>query len=258
VAAGPSAPADVGGGCQTVFQPPSSWVVVCSNGGGSGGGPGSGGGGKFTCTLTPLSPSQIAFLGLPAPPDGEKWEAITCPGNQPFGGVTLVSANGTPAVTPQELLQVAMSELKVPVLRPRTAPPLGTDGLVGLPEWYWIPRGWRPINVTVSAGPVWATVTAKPVNLTFDPGGGQGGSSCTGPGTSYQAGGGQGACTYTYGQSSATQPGGKYAAAVTVTWLVTWTGSGGVGGTLNAGLQVAFPFSLRVAEGQALVTGPGQ
>jgi hypothetical protein len=42
---------------------------------------------------------------------------------------------------------------------------------------------------------------------------------------------------------------------VTVTWRVTWTGSGGVGGTLNAGLQIADPISVPVAEGQALVTG---
>ena len=61
-------------------------------------------------------------------------------------------------------------------------------------------------------------------------------------------------CFYTYDQSSARQPGGAYQAAVTVTWVVTWTGSGGTGGTVNAGLQVAVPISVRVAEGQALVT----
>lgn len=263
--AGTTTAASGSSGCQKIFQPPDSWVVVCGNGGGSGGGPGSGGGGgggggKFTCTLTPLTPEQIAFEGLPKPPAGEVWAAITCPGNQPFGGVTLESANGTPAVTPEELMEVAEGELKVPVLRPGTAPPLGQDGLVGLPEWYWVRAArWHAINVTVSAGPVWATVTATPTGMTFDPGGGLAGGSCDGPGVPYSAGGAsQSACTFTYDQSSATQPGGIYAAAVTVTWLVTWTGSDGNGGTLNDGLQVAFPFALRVAEGQALVTGSGQ
>ncbi len=43
-----------GGGCQEVFQPPHSWVVVCGNGSGTGGSPGhGGGGGKYTCTLHP-------------------------------------------------------------------------------------------------------------------------------------------------------------------------------------------------------------
>jgi hypothetical protein len=244
------------GGCHEVFQPPNSWTVVCDNGSSRGGHPGSGGGGKFTCSIQLLTKSQVKFLGLPDPPKGEHWAAITCPGKQPFGGVTLVSRNGTPAVTPQELMEVARSELKVPVLRPGLAPPLPRKGLVGLPEWYWIPNGWRPVNVTVSAGPVWATVTATPVSLSFDAGGGQPGSSCTGPGVAYHRGG-RTDCSYTYTRSSATQPGGKYAAAVTVTWRVSWTGSGGTGGLLDPGLQIAFPFSLQIAEGQALVTGTG-
>jgi hypothetical protein len=243
------------GGCHEVFQPPNSWVVVCGNGSSSGGGSGSGGG-RFTCSIQLLSKAQIKYLGLPPPPKGEHWAAITCPGKQPFGGVTLVSRGGRPAVTPQELMEVARSELKVPVLRPATAPPLHRKGLVGLPEWYWIPHGWRPISVTVTAGPVWATVTATPVSLAFDAGGGQPGSSCSGPGVPYRRGGHTG-CSYTYTQSSATQPGGKYAAAVTVTWRVSWKGSGGTGGMLDSGLQIAFPFSLRIAEGQALVTGTG-
>jgi hypothetical protein len=257
--AAPAAPA--GNGCQYVFEPPDNWVLQCTSGGGTPGGPGSGSGGgqhKYACTVTLLSKVQIAFLQLPKPPKGDKWASITCPGNNPFQGVTLVSANGTPAVTPQELLQIAIGELRVPVLQPGTAPPPGKDGLVGLPEWFWIPAAqWQPASVTVSAGPVFATATATPVQLTFDPGGGLPGASCAGPGTAYSAAaaGNQAAnCTYTYQQSSALQPGGAYPAAVTVTWRVTWIGSGGTGGTLNNGLQVAFPLSVPVAEGQALVT----
>ena len=260
VSARAAAGSSQGGSCHYQFEPPDSWVLQCDNGGGSPGGPGGGGGQhKYACTLTLLSKDQIFFLNLPKPPKGDKWASITCPGTNPFQGVTLVSANGTPAVTPQELLQIAIGELKVPVLRPGTAPPLGKDALVGLPEWFWIPRpAWRPASVIVSAGPVWAQVTATPVQLTFDPGGGLPGAACPGPGTQYSAAlaGIQATdCTYTYQQSSALQPGGAYPASVTVTWRVTWTGSGGVGGTLNAGLQVAYPISVPVAEGQALVTG---
>ncbi len=254
-AAAASAAIGNSGSCHTEFVPPRSWIVVCGSGSGSGGGGGTGGG-HYRCTLQYLSKAQQHYLGLPKPPKGEKWAAITCPGHQPFGGVTLVSADGTPAVTPQELLQVALSELKIPVLGARTAPPASRDGLVGLPEWYWIPGGWRPINVTVSAGPVWARVTATPEHLSFQPGGGLTGDGCDGPGTPYAAGR-HTACSYEYTQSSFGQPGGKYAATVVVTWKVIWSGSGGTGAVLNSALPVPSALSLRIAEGQALVTGSG-
>jgi hypothetical protein len=249
-------------GCSYHFVPPSSWVLECSNSGGGPGGPGGpggtgggGGGNNFTCTTVLLSPAQIAFLGLPPPPAGQKWAVITCPGTQPFSGVTLVSANGTPAVTPQELLQVALGELQVPVLAPDTAPPLGKDGLVGLPEWFWVPAAqWTPVTVTVSAGPVWAEVIATPQTLTFDPGGGLAGASCSGPGISYSAGLTTTACSYTYTQSSALQPGGAYQAAVTANWDVTWTGLNVPVTQVNPDLQITVPISVPVAEGQALVT----
>jgi hypothetical protein len=257
-------------GCQRVFEPPSSWIVVCSagggtpgGGGGSGGG-GGGGGGKLVCSTTKLTPAQITDEGLPKAPAGEYWASITCPGNAPFGGITLVAANGTPAVTPEELLQVAENELTVPILTAATAPPVGQDGLVGLPEWYWIPNpqaNWKKINVVVQVGPVWAHLWATPKLLTFDPGGGLSGASCgeNNPGLQWSAGASsQAACTFTYDQSSATQQGGAYAAAATVHWVVQWTGSDGAHAVINADLARSFQFPLRVAEGQALVTGSGQ
>lgn len=264
IAAAPAAQAAAASGvpgCGYSLHPPDTWVLTCSHGNGTPGVPGSGasgsGGSKYACTLSPLSAGNIHFLGLPAPPKGDKWEAITCPGHSPFGGVTLVSANGTPAVTPQELLQIAMGELKVPTLRPETAPPLNRDGLVGLPEWFWIPDGqWHPVTVRVAAGPVWAEAIATPQRLTFFPGAGLPAASCAGPGLRYTTGAAPASgCTYTYQQSSALQPGHAYRASVTVTWRVTWIGSGGTGGVVDAGLQVGDPVAVRVAEAQALVTG---
>lgn len=253
-----AAPA-VGNGCYYKFVPPSSWIEVCQNGGGSGGGGGGGGGGTLVCTTHKLTKAEIAALGLPPAPPGEQWDFVNCPALQiPIGNVILVSTGGGPPVTPQELLQIALGEITVPVLRPSTAPPLNRKALVGLPEFFWIPAGrWHPITYTVSVGPVWAKLTATPSKLTFEPGGTLTGTSCAGPGVSYNSrAAANDPCQYTYAQSSALQPGGAYQAAVTVTWVVTWTGSGGVGGTINAGLQMPYPFSLRVAEGQALVTGP--
>jgi hypothetical protein len=242
------------------------YEFVCTDTTGTGGQPGSGGSGgggaKSACTLTPLSEQQAKFLGLAWPaPKGHTWEAITCPGGQPFGGVTLVNnATGAPAVTPQELSIIAIGELIIPELQPRTAPPLGRDGLVGLPEWFWIPRAvWGPVTRTVTAGPVWARAVAMPEKIIFSPGGGQPGVTCDGPGTAYEpalsASAQHTTCSYTYTQPSAGQPGNAFAASVTVLWNVFWVGSGGTGGTVANGRPVSTPITLRIAAGEALVTG---
>ena len=185
-----------GGGCHYQLVN-GGFQFVCTDTTGTGGQPGSGGSGggggsaKSACTLTPLDQQQARFLGLSWPaPKGHTWEAITCPGGQPFGGVTLVNnATGAPAVTPQQLSIIAIGELIIPDLQPRTAPPRGRDGLVGLPEWFWVPRAvWGPVSRTVTAGPVWARATAVPTKIVFNPGGGLPGVTCAGPGTAFQPG----------------------------------------------------------------------
>ena len=251
------------GGCS--YQPVNGgYQWVCTSITGSPGSTGTGGGGgssKSACTLTPLSASQVTFLGLQWPaPKGHTWEAITCPGTQPFGGVTLVNnATGAPAVTPQELAQIAIGELIIPTLAAATAPPRGKDGLVGLPEWFWIPgTEWGPVSKTITAGPVWARATAVPVKIAFVPGGGRAGVTCQGPGTAYKPSLPLSAqhtdCSYTYDQPSAGQPDNVYAASVIVYWNVSWVGSGGAGGVVATGRPVSTPMSLPVAAGEALVT----
>jgi len=260
-AAGPA-----GGGCY--YRPVADgYRLVCTDNSGSpgGGGPGGGGGGhasKPTCTLTPLSQGQASFLGLQWPaPKGHTWEAITCPGNQPFGGVTLVNnATGAPAVTPQQLALAAYDTMKIPLPQPQTAPPRGRDGLVGLPEWFWIPgQQWAPVTAYLAAGPVWARVTAAPARVVFDPGGGLSQVSCAGPGTAYRPSVALADqhtdCSYLYHEPSAGQPGNAYAAAVTVFWHVTWVGSGNTGGVIANARPMNQPFTVRIAAGEALVTG---
>jgi hypothetical protein len=160
-------------------------------------------------------------------------------------------------------MQMALASLKVPVPAPDTAPPRGDRGLVGLPEWVWLPRGsWHPVTARVSVGPVWARVTAKPVSISISPGGGQPGVSCPGPGTAYDprlpASAQHTDCSVTYLRSSLQQPRHQYQTSVTVTWTASWTGSGGAGGAINPPLTQTTTFGIRVAEGQALVTGGGQ
>jgi hypothetical protein len=262
-----------GGGGQCTVDVGGQWVTVqCGYGSGNGGSPGGGGGGGgggvkviTTCTFTPLTEEQAKNLGLAwPPPKGTSWALMDCLGGKTGPGpqaVLIDNATGAPRITPQQLLQEALSELRIPSLRPDTAPPRGKDGLVGLAEWFWVPTSdWRARSVTVSAGPVWATATATPVGLSFEPGGGLPVIDCRGPGTAYQAAkpaseqGSQ--CSYIYDQSSAGQPGNAYQASVVITWRISWTGSGGAGGVLNGGLPVPFPFALPVAQGEALVSNP--
>ena len=218
-----------------------------------------------TCGIALLDRAQATGLGLSwPPPSGERWALLTC-----FAGTSrsapqagLVSnSTGAPEVTPRQLLAQALAALRVPYLSPSTAPPRGSQGLVGLPEWFWIPAAdWHPRTVTVRAGPVWATVMASPVGLSFTPGGGLAQVSCRGPGTPYvrqlPAQGQHTACSYTYEQPSIGQPGNAFRAAVTVTWRISWTGSGGQRGVLASALPLPVSVPLAVAQGEALVVRP--
>lgn len=240
--------------------------VPCSSGSdtpGSVGAPGGSGSVSDPCTLVELSQAQAQNLGLPwPPPPGEAWALLDCVGGAigPGPQAVLVStATGAPQVTPEQLLIRALNELQIPALPPATAPPRGTDGLVGLPEWLWIPAAsWHALSVTVTAGPVWATVTATPTRLSFDPGTGAAAVTCAGPGTAYQAAVPAASqrtdCSYTYAQPSVGLPGNAYPASVTVVWRVLWTGSGGAGGVLASALSVPVSVPIRVAQAEALVT----
>jgi hypothetical protein len=216
------------------------------------------------CTMVPLDQAQAQSLGLSwPPPPGEAWALLDCLGGAigPGPQAVLVStATGTPQVTPEQLLIQALKELQVPALPPATAPPVGADGLVGLPEWFWIPAAsWHPLTVTVTAGPVWATVTATPSGLSVNPGTGADPVTCLGPGTAYNpampAADQRTGCSYTYSQPSAGLSGDAYAASVAVVWSVVWIGSGGAGGVLASALSVPVSVPIRVAQAEALVTG---
>jgi hypothetical protein len=265
--AGPAAASGNGGGCDP-YVDGTVIPVPCSSGSGSGSSSGSDGGGGSSvsnaCTTIVLGKAQSLSLGLAwPPPQGQSWALLRCQGAT--GGAPLAvvvnNATGAPAVTPQQLLVSALGELRIPYIRPGTAPPRGRDGLVGLPEWFWIPApSWHTRTLRVSAGSAWATVTAAPVGLTFEPGAGLSPVSCAGPGTAYNphhpAATQHTKCSYTYLRPSAGQPGNSYQASVAVTWRVSWTGSDGAGGVLDADLTVPVDFAIPVGQAEALVTAP--
>jgi len=263
----PVAVASVGGSCGP-YVDGNVVQVPCSSGSGTAGSAdtnSSGAGGSTTtstCITVVYSPAQVQQLGLGPAPAGQAWAELACGGTLPGVVFILVStATGTPQVTPQQLMLQAYGELRVPSLTPATAPPVGRDGLVGLPEWFWVPvTSWHPRSVTVSVGPVWATVTATPVGLTFKPGAGISAVACQGPGLPYDPSEPSASqrtdCSYTYVQPSAGLPGNVYHASVSITWRVDWIGSGGAGGVLSPALSIPVALTIPVAQGEALVTTP--
>jgi hypothetical protein len=228
---------------------------------------GGGGTDQAQTTVDPCSYAPVA--GAP------DLVAQTCPGNTDLGTTAAkllpIAAGGTPAssqapaqapgpvrpkVTPQQLELQATQALVVPLPQVDTAPPRGSDGLVGLPEWFWLPAAqWAAMSKRATAGAVWAQVTAQPQTLTIDPGDGSA-FTCAGPGTAYNPGlpasAQDSGCTHLYTVASTGQPGLAYQVTVTVTWTATWAGSGGAGGPLPP-LNRQTTFPLRVAEGQALI-----
>ncbi len=259
----PAAPAAApagGGGCY-----PIDFTWICISSGGSPGSPGSGGSATITCTYTKASQAILQRTGTGPPQPGYQWDIMTCPGsNQGSLGGQLVQVSiktGVPAISPVDLLKIAMGELSVPTLTAHTAPPIGRNGLVGLPEWFWVPRGqWRHASVRVTAGPVWADAVASPTSMTFVPGGGMSGVSCAGPGAEFSRALSANAqhtnCSYTYPQPSAGQPANAFQAALVVTWTISWTGSGGAGGTITTGYTTGAAFGVRVAQAEAIVSTP--
>lgn len=159
-----------------------------------------------------------------------------------------------PGITPAQLAATAWQRLRLPAPQVATAPPRGSEGLVGLPEWFWV-RNWSSHHNRAQAGGVWAEVTARPTSLKINPGAGQPTVTCHGPGIAYHRGrpaaGQNSDCSYTYRRSSAGLPDNSYRVTATVTWAGTWVGSDGSGGALPA-LSRSSTFAVRVAEGQAV------
>jgi enoyl reductase len=140
------------------------------------------------------------------------------------------------AVTPQILAQLAYAQIRIPQGKATTNP----DGTltVNLPTWVWLDKTtFHPVSVRayVAVLGIEATTTATPVGLHIDPG--------TQDATVYPASGdcpidahgtigtpyakgdtGDPPCGVTYLRS--TEDTGPYQLKATVTWKISWTGTG--------------------------------
>jgi hypothetical protein len=178
-------------------------------------------------------------------------------------GVTFVAV---PERQPQDLLPDLLSQLRERAL-PKPVPVfemLDKDfgwAYVRTPLDFRAGDAWRPISVTASLGPVWATVTATPLRLTFDPGDprGPGPVTCEGDGPlAPYASAEPGACSYRYVNASSTSPFDHYhfQTRLTIDWSIAWTSSTGASGSLPP-YSTSTDSLLAVAEIKALVTCTG-
>jgi hypothetical protein len=169
------------------------------------------------------------------------------------------SAPAAPLVDPEVLAQEAMQDLALPLPGVQTSPPPERDQLVNLPTWLGV-EDWSPRSATASVPGVSSTVTATPTRVVWDMGNGDQ-VVCRGPGKPYDLSLKEhqqsSDCTYTYRASSAGQPGQRYQASATMTWSVSWTATGVPGGGDLGEVSRTTTFSMRVAEGQALVSEAG-
>jgi hypothetical protein len=151
------------------------------------------------------------------------------------------------AVTPRVLAELAYNRIQLPTTEITLAPANTTK--VNLPTWAWLDKAkFNEVSVTASLNAagvnIQATTTAKPISLKLEPG--------TADAGTYPA---SGECTinadnsigepYAQGKADQTPPCGlKYLRAsgsgtfklrATITWDITWTGTGGAGGDLPDG-----------------------
>ncbi|GGW92181.1 hypothetical protein GCM10010383_22540 [Streptomyces lomondensis] len=172
--------------------------------------------------------------------DEDRWtepEAQLCD-KQPFwveNGATPPVEN---AVTPQVLAELAYNRIQLPTTEVTLAPEATTK--VNLPTWAWLDKArFKEVSVTAALNVgglnIQATTTAKPVSLKLEPG--------TPDAETYPA---SGECTinddgsigepYAKGKANQTPPcgirylrssgDGTFKLQATVTWDITWTGTG--------------------------------
>ena len=185
-------------------------------------------------------------------------QTLACPIG--VGGAAPPAGGGAPVLpAPGVLAQLAVKYLRLPDPVIRSSPAPGALQLTRLPVWLWVAvNAWQPQSKTAEVPGESVTATATPVSAAWSMGDGTT-VTCKGPGTPYGGGNPAAAsptCGYTYDQSSAGQPGGAYRVTVTITWDITWQGTGGAGGAL-APLETVAAAEFRVAESQALNTSGG-
>jgi hypothetical protein len=227
---------------------------------------GSGGGSGPTCTYTPVELAESAGFSLaPGGPTPGAWFLVSCGQGPeevewvPTGPDAPTAAVGN-VVSPGAAAVRAAASLVLPSPSIELNP--AAFSVVNLATWLAInPAGWRPYQATATVAGVTATAVATPEEVTWTMGDGSQ-VECDGPGTPFSpdlAAPQSTSCSYTYTRSSAGQPSvdgdpndGAFAVTATVTWKVTWTAVGAVGGGTLPALHTASTEAVRVEQVESI------
>ncbi len=276
-----------GGSGNTGTCTDSGVTVTCGSGVGGDTGHPAGSGGHARSVLlghgrepAPSCPDYVTYQsffgtsGGPPPPGAPQpgnWFVNTCAVGTPQGmatGIQWFGAGQVPGATatppsPAVAAAEAESRLRLPSAT-LALDPAGT-GYVDLPEWLALaPATWQPVTTEATAcnvgGCVTAQATAHPTTVQWSTGDG-GVVSCSGPGNRYDpalpSADQHATCSHVYTQPSVPggpeSPSGTFTVTATVTWVVTWAGPAGTGGTLP-GLVTRSSTSLRVAQIESVDT----
>ncbi|MFJ5952520.1 hypothetical protein [Streptomyces noursei] len=156
----------------------------------------------------------------------------------------------------KEIVQQAVSRLKLPKPVIRTSPREDLSQVVRVPTWMWVERGtWGPVTTSAAVDGVQVTAEARPRKAVWSMGDGAV-VECRGPGTPYSARfdpkESSPDCGYTYERASTAMPGKAFPVKVQVVWDVEWEGGGRSG--VVPGLVMTAERQLVVDEVQAVVT----
>jgi hypothetical protein len=189
---------------------------------------------------------------------GDRWVVVTCFVEWANASwVEAVYRVGDPAIV-AVMRRRAEEFLVVPVPRPRLAPPVGVDHLVGVPEFLAVDAaGFVPMSATAAIPGVSVTVTATPVLTRWEFGNGDS-RVCGGAGVPWSAGMSvSGACTYTFERASTSpaDPDGVFGVTVATVWQRSWSCTPGCGGGVLPQLLRPTGFPLTVRQAQAQITG---
>ncbi|MXM62457.1 hypothetical protein GR925_03075 [Streptomyces sp. HUCO-GS316] len=180
-------------------------------------------------------------------PNAPILERTACNSTLPFWAENGETPDVERAITPEILAGLAYERIKVPGTEVTLAPDGTTK--VNLPTWAWLDKGeFKPVSVTASLNSpglnIQATTTARPISLKLQPGTADAATFPTSGECAINEDGSIGE-PYATGRADQTPPcgirylrssgDGTFKLRATVTWEITWTGTGGTGGDLPNG-----------------------
>jgi hypothetical protein len=209
----------------------------------------------------PLVYQLANSLGIEIPPPGQqgRWFTVACkrPDSPDYTYrlryIPLRSLQATQAI---DLAEEARRQLQLPEPEIRTSPPAGTDSVVGVPVYLWLPpEAWQAEEATAEIPGVVVTVRAVPDRTIWDMGNGDQ-VVCLGPGEAWDPSLPEDAqpatCRYSYRATSAGQPGERFTVTATVYWKASWSVAGAPGGGDLGEIARSSSTTTRVAQIQTV------